>query len=611
MGKFFIAPGEKVFYENKLCIITRIVDLDTVSIEESDSNIHRTVKVYKLQPYENIKPANVEYEIETLSDDKWDIAQKRYDIIKPVLNEKKKRNIIKKIAVEENISVPTLYRWIKIYNETGLVSSLVGKIRSGGRGKSRLSKEVDEVINESIDQIYLNASKKSINKTIRTIQFKCYDKNLKPPHPNTVRQRINNLSEELKLRKRYGSKEAQYRSEPHKGHFPGADYPLSVVQIDHTVVDIILVDEQNRNPYKRPHITVAIDVFSRMVVGFYLSFETPGMHGTGLCIAHSILPKDLWMQKIGVEENWPCWGLMKTIHVDNAKEFRGDTIKKACLNYGINLEWRPPGTPHWGGHVERLLGTFSKEIHDLPGTTFADIKKRKNYSSKNNASLTLIEFEKWLTTYITKIYHNKIHSTIGMSPLQKFKEGIFGNEQQPGTGLPKKIKNERRLKLDFMPFYERSVQEYGVVIDHIYYYDEVLRRHVHSKSGNEKRKFLFRRDPRDISVIYFYDPEIKDYFEVPYRNTALPPLSIWEFKDVVRKLSANKIEVNEQKIFDTYRELEILEQTAVRETKKYKKLPETLKTNFNPLDVETYDSIEPINNELLTPFEDIDEEELK
>ncbi|MFD0962548.1 Mu transposase C-terminal domain-containing protein [Pseudofulvibacter geojedonensis] len=607
MSNFFIAPGEKVLYDNKESIITKIIDLDTVTIEEVHTNIIRTVRIYELKSYHNSIPQTSQYEIKTLSEEKWDLAQRRYEIIKPILSADKKRKLILSASQENNISVPTLYRWIKTYNETGLVSSLAGKERSGGKGKSRLSNKVNDIINKTINEIYLNSSKKSISKTIRIVHQKCHDNNLKRPHENTIRQRINNLSEELKLRKRYGQKEAQYKFEPHKGHFPGADYPLSVVQIDHTVVDIILVDEEYRRPYKRPHLTVAIDVFSRMVIGFYLSYNTPGAYGTGMCISHSILPKELWLRKMDIEEDWPCWGIMNTIHVDNAKEFRGDMLKKACFNYGINLEFRPPGTPHWGGHVERLLGTFSKEIHNLSGTTFSDLKKRKNYNSKEHASLTLKEFEKWLTIYITKIYHHKVHSSLSMSPLQKFKEGIFGNENQIGRGLPKKISDERRLRLDFMPYYERSIQEYGVVIDHIHYYDEVLRKYVHSSTGKVKNKFLFRRNPRDISVIYFYDPQLKDYFEIPYRNTSLPPISIWEYKDVLRVLKKNKIELNEEKIFESYRELDKLELNSIKKTRDLKK--DTKKINKSAINNEIYQNkaIPKIDDDDIIPFDDSDD----
>ena len=51
--------------------------------------------------------------------------------------------------------------------------------------------------------------------------------------------------------------------------------PLDIIQIDHTKVDVILVDEETRKPIGRPIITVAIDVFSRMIFGFYISFEGP------------------------------------------------------------------------------------------------------------------------------------------------------------------------------------------------------------------------------------------------------------------------------------------------------------------------------------------------
>lgn len=608
MGKFFIGVGEEVIYNCKKSVIKRIIDLSTITIEESDTNIVRTVNISDISPFERVINKNYEHEIQILSKEKLEIAQNRFNIISPLLNIKNKQELIKEISKENKISIPTLYRWIKTYYESGLVSSLAGIVRSGGKGKSRLKKEQDIILNEVIEKIYLNNNRVSIKKTIRKVEQRCFDENVEFPHPNTIRNRINNLSEELKMRKREGAKDANYKYEAIKGNFPGAEFPLSVVQIDHTPVDIILVDEHYRKPYKRPWLTLAIDVYSRMVLGYYLSYDTPGSLGTGMCISNAILPKDNWLNKINVKGNWPCWGIMNTIHLDNAKEFRGNMVKKACLKYGINIEWRPPGTPHYGGHIERILGTFANEIHDLPGTTFSNIKERRNYDSEGNASFTLSEFEQWLAEYIVNIYHLKIHSSIEMSPLQKFNEGIFGNEEIPGIGLPEKVTNERRLKLDFMPFYERSIQEYGIVIDHIYYYDGVLRKYIHQLSEDRKTKykFIFRRDPRDISLVYFYDPETKDYHEVRYRNTALPAISIWEFKDVIRILNKNKIEINEDVIFNTFRNLDELEKTAIRKTQAKKKI-NSKKLNiqeFETHDNKIFEKIE-IDEEIL-PFEDID-----
>lgn len=46
------------------------------------------------------------------------------------------------------------------------------------------------------------------------------------------------------------------------------DRALDVVQIDHTRVDAIVVDETHRLPIGRPWLTLAVDVATRVVVGF-------------------------------------------------------------------------------------------------------------------------------------------------------------------------------------------------------------------------------------------------------------------------------------------------------------------------------------------------------
>ena len=106
MAKFYISIGEKVIYNNQKAIITRVVDLDTVTIEEVQSHTIRTVKIYELKPYNDFETKDLTYEIGTLSDEKWEIAQKRYDIIKPILSVRKKKKLIDQISSESEISVP-------------------------------------------------------------------------------------------------------------------------------------------------------------------------------------------------------------------------------------------------------------------------------------------------------------------------------------------------------------------------------------------------------------------------------------------------------------------------------------------------------------------------
>jgi len=83
-----------------------------------------------------------------------------------------------------------------------------------------------------------------------------------------------------------------------------------------------------------------------------------------------------------------------------------------------------------------------------------------------------------------------------------------------------------------------------------------------------KRKFTVRRDPRDISVIHFWDPEAQEYFRIPYRDTAHPAISLWELKEIRRQLQQQGREsINEELIFSAYARMREIADAARRTTK--------------------------------------------
>ncbi|MFY9558519.1 MAG: transposase, partial [Blastocatellia bacterium] len=163
-----------------------------------------------------------------------------------------------------------------------------------------------------------NKQKRSIKKTADEISMRFHKATLKPPHYNTVRNRIMAVSEKERDKKRLGARAASEKYGAYPSHFPGADWPLAVVQIDHTKFDLMLVEDVHRLCIGRVWITVAIDVFSRMVAGIYVSLDPPNSMSVGLCIAHAILLKEQWLAKLGLTTAWPCWGVMQRIHADNA-----------------------------------------------------------------------------------------------------------------------------------------------------------------------------------------------------------------------------------------------------------------------------------------------------
>ena len=127
-----------------------------------------------------------------------------------------------------------------------------------------------------IKQRYLHKQKRSVQKICEEVAARCREQGVDAPHPNTIRRRIAKLPPQWKVRCREGLRQADETFGPRDGQYPQPTRPFEDMQIDHTKVDIILVDEVHRQPIGRPWITVAIDIFSRMVAGFYISLDPPG-----------------------------------------------------------------------------------------------------------------------------------------------------------------------------------------------------------------------------------------------------------------------------------------------------------------------------------------------
>jgi putative transposase len=145
-----------------------------------------------------------------------------------------------------------------------------------------------------------------------------------------------------------------------------------------------------------------------MVAGFYVSLDPPSALSVALTLSRSVLPKDAYLQARGVDLTWPVSGLPRILHLDNAKEFRSVALRRGVAQYGIDLQYRPPATPHWGGHIERLIGTMMGAVRLLPGATGRSVADRRQ-DPEASAAMTLDEFETWLLHQVAGVYHHSVH----------------------------------------------------------------------------------------------------------------------------------------------------------------------------------------------------------
>lgn len=555
---FELAPDSIVTDGARVYRVTHVISVDSVLVTDVASNEAIRLPIETLRPHDSEgsptdAAVEAKRELADYSDEEWAVAQHRLQILKPYLdNPLRSEADARQIAAIAGVDKSTLYRWLATYTKAGHVSALVPGKRGRRRGTTLLPAPTEAVLTSVLEDTYLTGQKYTPSETIEEVKRRCRLARVVPPHDNTIRNRIAALPDRERFAKR-GDKAKARRFVPYRGSFPGANQPLAVVQMDHTPADIICVDEVHRQPIARPFLTVAIDVFSRMVVGFYLSYDPPSATSVALCLAQAMCSKREYLANLEVPGTWPVWGRISTVHVDNAKEFRGAVLERGCEEYGINLNWRPVRMPHYGGHIENMMGRVAREMHTLPGTTFSNPQERGEYDSEAQSAMTLKELERHLADFFVNVYHLRRHSELGASPRRKWELGVIGDATNPGTGVAALPQDPEQIAIDFMPFHERTVQQYGLQIDKVFYYDPVLDSHINSTdpvNPKAKRLFTVRVDPRDISKVFFFDPDAGRYFPIPYRDLAHPAVSLYELREAQRTLHEQGIsDTDEQQIF--------------------------------------------------------------
>lgn len=573
-----IRKGAVILQNGREYLVTHLMDLDQVLVKErgSDQLVVLNLGGGEVPDNPPIKSwRKHELDLEGISTRDWDEAERRYQAIEPLLNNRNDRTAqdwdeASKVA---GVGKSTIYRWVKEYRNSGLITELLPRKTQGAPGKSRLKLEVKAIVDDFLQNKFMTLQKPTPVEAVREIRRLCSNAGLSPlPSKGAIHRHIEWIDSEERLQKREGRDAAFQRHAPKIGVFPDADWPLQTVEVDHTELPVMIVDDEHRLPIKRPWITLAIDVYSRCCLGMYLTLDAPSAMSAGMCISHAILCKDKWLNRLGlVDLKWPHYGVMDSLHMDNAKEFRGDMLRNASREYNIVVKLRPVKTPRYGAHIERLMGTVTEGLKAVKGATFSGPEEKGEYDAEGNAILTFEELEKWLALFFIR-YHRDIHRGIGTTPETKWREGLLGTKDTPARGLPPIRKDEEKIRIDFMPFEVRTVQDYGVLIDDVYYFSDVLRPWINSKdpeNPKNKRLFRFRRDPRDISVLYFFDPQVQTYLSIPYRDSSLPPVSIWELREAQKRTKEMGLKnYSERAVFELINQQRAIEEEAAEKTKK-------------------------------------------
>jgi putative transposase len=408
-------------------------------------------------------------------------------------------------------------RWLRDFTASGYdIRALVplAEGQPGGRGKQRLAPEVEAVVAAVIDEGKLRvaggaAPAVSLNDLTAAARVRVAalnrergdDEALRPPSRDVIGARLVAAQlDHLLARQRSPLESHKEGVQTRVGSRPTRVYER--VEIDHSPIDLIVVDDVDRLPIGRPEATYAVDGYSRYPAGLYLSFAPVSTQAVISCLAQCILP-EMPGQDIRTlyktEHGRQSYGMIETVFLDNERCNVGNSVREACGQLGIHFEQQPLGQPWFKATIERYIRTHHKDLlHHLPGTTFSDIVRRGDYDPMAMACISYSAFKAIMHVWLYDIYAARKHAGLGNRiPARVLEEGLL---RYP----PVLDHSAEHVRLTLLDTERRDVHHYGIDINGLRYQGPALaslRARLRYAKDKEVKVNFHREDLGQIHVL--------------------------------------------------------------------------------------------------------------
>lgn len=503
-----------------------------------------------------------------LQGESWDEAsssylesQRNYELIKPIVegeeafDKRVRASRLNQVIAESGKGKPTLYRLLRRYWQRGQIkNALLPDYKNSGAGGKRRNFTTSkagrrriygigcgEPVTESVrKQFRIICDKYLMNDKGFSIRYSYikFTKAYKLKHPEAEEHEIPTLRQFQYFYKTEYTKATQLTVQTPQGNYKKDVRPLhgtateqalgpgSRYEVDATIADIYLVDDDDSDKViGRPTIYMVIDVFSRMVAGFYIGFDNPSFPVAMKALICSFDSKVKACAEYGIdisEEQWPCVGIPDVLLAD-----RGELMSHQA-NYlvdaiGVRLESAPPRRGDAKGIVERSFGTLQAKFKPyMPGVVTGNkVKKHGERDYRVEAAVARSDFIEILLYSILAHNLNK--------PLEKYDRAPDMPESLPSIpielwrwGLQHRTGRLRAIDTDIakillLPRQKVTVSELGIKLWGLTYTGkEVIQTGwMHRSSEVSRPKKLFAAyELGSANHIYLFPEERKNTFWV-------------------------------------------------------------------------------------------------
>lgn len=394
------------------------------------------------------------------------------------------KNIIKENPDLREISASTLAKYIKIYRDKS--DSFQGFYQEKGGNKSlRFSIEVERIINEVIFSFIKERESFSPSDAYIIIKerIRSLNTNSKIPSERTIYRRFERIDPYVLVKNKKGTRTAN-RIFKASGQSLISFGLLAIVEIDTHEIDCIIIDK-NGNVLGRPQLCIALDVYTRSVVGWHLCMLPPSATKTLLTLKNMLMRP--YIGKTG--------GLPTVIIPDNGCEFNNNALANFCNSFNITKSESQPYSPDDKAHIESFFRSLNKSIiHKLKGTTYSSPLHRGDYDSAGNSCYTIDILRDLLDEWIENIYHKRVHSGTQQRPEKMWDDA---SKILPPLTIPK-LEVERKCRTVF----RYKISKGQINLKGLRYKSHALA----TLNSHFKEKVTIYVDQLDLSTIYVQDP---------------------------------------------------------------------------------------------------------
>lgn len=391
-------------------------------------------------------------------------------------------------------------------------------------------------------------------------QFSYHLKKLCDPN-EILKKRVGNLKYEKDIKPKQGSSLDGVLGATHR------------YEVDATVLDLYVrypFDKKNQVTMGRPVLYIVVDVYSTMIVGFYLGFDGPNWQGAAQALVNACSNKVEFAASFGEcieESDWPANYIPSQITIDNGPEYPISLISTVlkselgvqAFNYTAVYRGDAKGT------VEGTFNILNNEfVHFQPGSIFKNTDRGEKHPS-NCATLSYEDVVKKLIYQI--IYHNNsaerldkfnwqaIYDDIKPTPQAIFLHSI---DKDMDGGRATSKEDMAHVYWGFLPEEQATIQKDGLKFQGVMFSSkEAERRGFFSKAMHGGRyKIPIKRSHLRCDNLWHKTPDGEFIrFEVKNVNNGSPFVGIhWSIVEhLIAGLKQKKQEHIENKRFEKAR----------------------------------------------------------